>query len=130
MWQLCHRCSSYTRTDDLSSFKIGQVSHFLSLSHGLSLSTITSAPTRALQGVKKRKNTQCWQLKFFQFSQHKPILFLIFLVFPIFCQSPACSSFIVRYDTNRNSWESLKFLYFKLYILYSIFHDTRFSIKS
>jgi hypothetical protein len=42
------------------------------LSHGLSLSTITTALTRALQSVNKRnKNIQCCQLKFFQCSQHK-----------------------------------------------------------
>jgi hypothetical protein len=60
----------------MSSFKIGQVSHFLILSHGLSLNTTTNALTRALQSVKKRKNIQCCQLKFFQCSQYKQILFL------------------------------------------------------
>jgi hypothetical protein len=34
-----------THTNDLSSFKIAQVSHFLILSHRLSLNTITNAPT-------------------------------------------------------------------------------------
>jgi hypothetical protein len=38
--------------------------------------------------VKKRKNIQCYQLKFFDCSQHKQILFLNFLVFPLF--GPHC----------------------------------------
>jgi hypothetical protein len=65
------------RTNNLSPFEIGQVSHFPSLSHGLSLITITNAWT--LQSVNKWKNIQCCQLKFFHCSQHS------FLVFPLFC---------------------------------------------
>jgi hypothetical protein len=76
------------RTNDLSSSKIGQVSNFLILSHGLSLNTITNVLTRALQSVNKLKNFQCCQLKFFQCSQHKQILFLNFLMFPLFCPPP------------------------------------------
>jgi hypothetical protein len=76
---LCHS------TNKLSSFKIGQVSHFPILSHGLSLNTITNALTRPLHSVNKRKNIQCCQLDFFQCSQHKQILFLDFSVFPLFC---------------------------------------------
>jgi hypothetical protein len=59
-------------TNDLSSFKIGQFSHFPIHSHELSLNTVTNALIRALQSVNKRKkNIQCRQLKFFQCSQHK-----------------------------------------------------------
>jgi hypothetical protein len=45
--------------------------------------------TRVLQSVNKRKNIQCCQLKLFQCSQHNQILFLNFLVFPLFCSCPA-----------------------------------------
>jgi hypothetical protein len=71
LFSFCQRCSSWTRANDLSSFKIEQVSHFRILSHGLSLNTISKALTRALQGVNKRKNIQCCQLMFFQCSKHK-----------------------------------------------------------
>jgi hypothetical protein len=49
------------------------VTHFLILSHGLSLNAITNALTRALQSSvnKQKKNIQCCQLKFFQCSQYK-----------------------------------------------------------
>jgi hypothetical protein len=85
--RLCLPMIYVCRHNDLSSFKIGEVSHFLILSHGLWLNTITKALTRMLQSVKKRKNIQCFQLKFLQCSQHKQILFLIFLVFPLFSPS-------------------------------------------
>jgi hypothetical protein len=70
MWQFCHSCSSWTRTNYLCSFKIGEVSYFPLLSYGLSPNTITNVLTRALQSVNKRKNIQRCQLKFFQFIQH------------------------------------------------------------
>jgi hypothetical protein len=59
--------------NDLSSFNIGQVSSFPILSHGLSLSTITTnSLTQTLQSVNKQnKNIQCCQLKFFQCSEDK-----------------------------------------------------------
>jgi hypothetical protein len=42
--------------------------------------------TQSLQSVNKwKKNIQCWQLKFFQCSQHKFYVFFNFLVFPSFC---------------------------------------------
>jgi hypothetical protein len=44
-----HRCSSWTCSKNLASFKIGQVSHFPNLSRGLSLITISNTLTRALQ---------------------------------------------------------------------------------
>jgi hypothetical protein len=51
--------------------------------------TITNALTRALQSVNKRKNNiQCYQLKFFQCSQHKQTLSRNFLMFPLFCPLP------------------------------------------
>jgi hypothetical protein len=63
-------CSCWSLNNDLSSFRTEQVSHSPSLSHGLSLITITSSLTRALQGVNKRKkNIPRCQLKFFQCSQ-------------------------------------------------------------
>jgi hypothetical protein len=71
-------------TNDLSSSKIGQVSHFPILS----LNTVTNALTRAIQSVNKRKNIQSCQLEFFQCSQHKQILILNFLVFLLFCPCP------------------------------------------
>jgi hypothetical protein len=44
---------------------------------------------QALQSVNKRmKNIQYCPLKFFQCSQHRQILFLNFLVFPLFCPPP------------------------------------------
>jgi hypothetical protein len=61
---------------------------FQILSHWLPLNTITNALTQALQSKNKWKNIQCCQLKFFQCSQHKLILFLNFLVFPLFCPPP------------------------------------------
>jgi hypothetical protein len=55
----CRRCSVWTRTNELSSFKIEQVSYF-PFSHGLSLNTITNALTWPLINVKEqKKNTQC-----------------------------------------------------------------------
>jgi hypothetical protein len=86
--RFCHRCASCTRTNDLSAFKIGQVSCFPILSHGLPLNTIPNALTLTLQSVTKQKNMQCCQLKLFQCSQHKQILFLNFLVFLLFCSPP------------------------------------------
>jgi hypothetical protein len=80
----------------MSSFKIGQVCHSPILSHGLSLNTITNALTWALQRVNKRKTIQYYQLKFFQCSQHKQILFLNFLVLPLFCP-PTCTCQIHSY---------------------------------
>jgi hypothetical protein len=60
------------RAPTMSSLKIGQISHFPILSHGLPLSTITNALRRTLQSVNKGKNNfQCCQLKFFHCSQHK-----------------------------------------------------------
>jgi hypothetical protein len=48
--------------------------------------SFTHALTRSLQSINKQKdNIQCCQLKFFQYSQHKRILFHNFLVFPLFC---------------------------------------------
>jgi hypothetical protein len=68
----------------MSSFKIGHVSHFPILSHGLSLNTITNALTRVLQSVNKRKkDIQCYQLKVVQCSQHK-FVSLICLCFHYF----------------------------------------------
>jgi hypothetical protein len=64
------RCFSWMHTNDLSSSKIGQVSHFLIRLHRLSLSTIMNALRRALQTINKRKNIQCYQQKLFQCSQH------------------------------------------------------------
>jgi hypothetical protein len=78
-------------TNHLSTFKIRQVVHFPIISHGLSLSTITNALTRVLQSVNELKNIQCYQLKFLQCSQHKQILFLYILVFPLFCPPPVCA---------------------------------------
>jgi hypothetical protein len=47
---------------------------------------ITIAMTRALQIVNNRmKNIHCDLLQFFRYSQQKQILFLNFLVFPLFC---------------------------------------------
>jgi hypothetical protein len=45
------------QTNDLSSFKTRQVSHFPNLSHGQSSNTITNALTRALHDVYKRKHS-------------------------------------------------------------------------
>jgi hypothetical protein len=50
------------RAPTMSSFKIGQVSHFLILSHELSIKTITNELTRELQSVNERKNIHCCQL--------------------------------------------------------------------
>jgi hypothetical protein len=70
--------------NDLSSFKVGQVSCFPILSHGLSLNTIANSLPWALQGVnKQKKNTQCCKLRFFQCCQHK--FYSSILVFPLFC---------------------------------------------
>jgi hypothetical protein len=78
-------CSSYTRTNDLFPFKIGQIYYFPVLSRGLLLSTITNALAQALHiGNKWKRNIQFCQLKYFQCSHHKQILFLNFLVFPLF----------------------------------------------
>jgi hypothetical protein len=44
--------------------------------------------TWALQSVNKRKNIQCCQLKFFQCSQQKLIIFFNFLGFPLVCPPP------------------------------------------
>jgi hypothetical protein len=52
--------------------------------------TDTNALTLALQSVNKQKTIQCCQLKFFQCRQHKQILFLSFLVFPLCCSPPVC----------------------------------------
>jgi hypothetical protein len=53
------------------------------------LNTITNALTRALQSVNKgKKDIRCCQLKLFECSQHKQILFLNILVFPLFCSPP------------------------------------------
>jgi hypothetical protein len=81
----------------LPSFKIGQVSDFPVLSHGLPLYTNTNELTRTLQSVNKRKkNIQCCQLKYFQCNQHKQILLLNFLVFPLLCPLPVCMLIVVE----------------------------------
>jgi hypothetical protein len=49
-------------------------------SHGLTLNTITNSLTRALQSINKQKNIQCCQLKVFQCSPYKQILFFNFVV--------------------------------------------------
>jgi hypothetical protein len=49
------------RHNNLSSFKIGQVSYFLILSHGLSLNIITKALIQAIQSVNKQKDIQCYE---------------------------------------------------------------------
>jgi hypothetical protein len=85
MWQLSQLLHLNVHQRSVA-FKIGQVSYFSILSHGLSLNTITNAVTRELQCLNKwKKNIQWCQLKYFQCSQHKRILFLNFLVFPLFC---------------------------------------------
>jgi hypothetical protein len=67
------------------------VKHGCRVSHGLSLNTITNTLTRALQSVNKRKNIQCCQQKFFQYIQNNQIIFLNFLVVPLFCPAPRIS---------------------------------------
>jgi hypothetical protein len=58
--------------------------------HRDSLNTFANALTWALQSVNKwKKRIQWCQLKFCQYSQHKQILFLNFLV--LFCPPPDCS---------------------------------------
>jgi hypothetical protein len=125
MCSFYHRCSSKTYTNDVSFFKIRQVSHLLILSLGLSLSKITNA----LQSVNKEKNIQCCQLKFFQYSQHK-LLLLGLLVFPLVCPSAVhwdCNIQIQMYQMHVNQskikgitervlkLESLKF-YFRMLV--------------
>jgi hypothetical protein len=70
----------------LSSHDSWQISHCPILSHRLSLST--NSLTRALQSINKRKkNIQYCQLKFLQSNPNKQIVFLNFLVCPLFCPS-------------------------------------------
>jgi hypothetical protein len=52
---LYHRRSYLTRTNDLPSFKIRQISYFTILSHGRSLDKITNARTRPLHSLDKHK---------------------------------------------------------------------------
>jgi hypothetical protein len=54
--------------------------------------------TQSLQSVNKGKNILC-QPKFFQCSHHKQILFLNFLLFPLFCPPPAYGKSILRLRT-------------------------------
>jgi hypothetical protein len=62
-----------------------------------------------LQNVNKWKNTLCWQLKFFQCSQHKQILFLNSLAFPLFCPSHVrvhiyCDMMAESQNNGMNRW--------------------------
>jgi hypothetical protein len=59
------RFTSEKHTNDLSSFKIKQLSHFPIFSHRLSLTIIINALTRALECVNKQMNIQCCQHKFY-----------------------------------------------------------------
>jgi hypothetical protein len=67
----------------------------LPFSDSFTLNTITNALTQALQSVNKWKNIQYSQLKFFQCSQHKQILFLNSLVFPLFRPLPVYECIIM-----------------------------------
>jgi hypothetical protein len=77
--------------------------------------------TWALQSVNKRKkNISCCQRKSFQCSQHKQIIFLNFLVFPLFCPILCVCVFVyiewpkILLSSKIHTIISQKFLYYVL----------------
>jgi hypothetical protein len=79
-------------TDNTSSLKTWQVSHFAVLSYKLLLHTICNALTLVLHSINKQKSNETYKQKnnkkysklmFFQCSQHKTILLQQCLVFSI-----------------------------------------------
>jgi hypothetical protein len=88
VWQFLPQMLKLYADQQSVLWKLDKFSIFLNLSHGLSLNTVTNALTRELQSVNKRMNIQCFQLKFFQYSRHKLILFFNFLMFPFFYSPP------------------------------------------
>jgi hypothetical protein len=75
-----------TCTNDLFSFKIGQVSNFPILSHYLSLNTITKHTDMSTTVCKQMEERSILPTEVLSCSQHKFCSSIT--VFPLFCQQP------------------------------------------